>query len=153
MESRHSQDEYAWHRGVDLDADTKARQRLMRRRTRLLDMARSPERDRRIEQVDAALRWVDAGLYGRCSVCAGPLEAAQLEDDPADMTCLRCKRTARMASGRIATGVDDEVNERLGLHEHDGARPADFGLVSFADDDELRQMQFEAAARAASSLD
>jgi RNA polymerase-binding transcription factor DksA len=149
MESREFYDEYGSDRRVDLDVDTQARQRLVRRRNRLLEMGRSPERDRRIEQVDAALRWVDAGLYGRCSVCAGELELAQLEDDPADMTCLRCKRTARIASGRLAPGVqpDDLFEQPI---PHEAIRPADFGIVSLDDDDELRQMQFEAAARAAS---
>lgn len=146
MESRYFEDE---GRRVDLDVDTRARQRLVRRRTRLLEMARSPERDRRIEQVDAALRWLDAGLYGRCSVCAGGLDASQLEDDPADMTCLRCKRTARIASGRLAPGMqpDDAIEHGV---PHEAIRPADFGIVSLADGDELRQLQFEAAARAAS---
>jgi RNA polymerase-binding transcription factor DksA len=140
-------------RRVDLDVDTRARQRLMRRRTRLLELARSPERERRIEQVDAALRWLDAGLYGRCSVCAGELDLTQLEVDPADMTCLRCKRTARRACGRLATSMhhhhpgEDSLDE---LAHHDAIRPADFGIVSLSDDDELRQLQFEAAARAAS---
>jgi RNA polymerase-binding transcription factor DksA len=145
MESRHVEEDGSPRR-VDLDLDTRARPRLVRRRTRLLEMARSPERDRRIDQVDAALRWLDAGLYGRCSVCADALDASQLEDDPADMTCLRCKRTAELASGRLAPGkpLDDGGVPRQAV------RPADFGIVSLADGDELRQLQFEAAARAAS---
>lgn len=148
MEIRHH-DEHASFGRTDLDVETHARSRLARRRMRLLEMARSPERDRRIEQVDAALRWLDAGLYGRCSVCAGELERAQLEDDPADMTCLQCKRTARIASGRLSPGrhPDDAID---GLAAQDATRPADFGIVSLSDDDELRQLQFEAAARAAS---
>ena len=149
MES-HFEEEHAPGRSVDLDVDTRARQRLIRRRTRLLEMARSPERERRIDQVDAALRWLDAGLYGRCSVCAGELDLTQLERDPADMTCLRCKRTALRACGRLAHGMHPGIDDLDELTMHDAARPADFGIVSLSDDDELRQMQFEAAARAAS---
>lgn len=151
MESRHFDEEHASQPRVDLDLHTQARQRLVRRRTRLMETARSPERERRIEQVEAALQWVDAGLYGRCSVCAVELDPAQLESDPADMTCLRCKRTARMACGRLAPGMHMPADDPAhGLAVHDAIRPADFGIVSLSDDDELRQLQFEAASRAAS---
>lgn len=151
METHHHRDDLSAGR-VDLDLQTRVRQRLLRRRARLFDLAPSPERRRRIAQVDAALRWVDAGLYGRCSVCAAELDRAQLEDDPADMTCLRCKRTAEVAVGRLGPGLQPAVDARFAAptSSREWTRPADFGLVSLSDDDELRQLQFEAAARAAS---
>jgi DnaK suppressor protein len=41
-------------------------------------------------QVEAAIRHLDAGLYGRCSVCRGAIEPARLAAVPYAITCSRC---------------------------------------------------------------
>ena len=51
----------------------------------LLEQAR-----RRLDAVDAALARVDAGSYGRCVVCAGPIAAERLAARPTASTCIAC---------------------------------------------------------------
>lgn len=41
-------------------------------------------------QVETAIRHLDAGLYGRCTVCKGPIEPARLAAVPYAITCSRC---------------------------------------------------------------
>ena len=43
-----------------------------------------------LAQIDVALQRIDAGQYGRCSVCQGPIEAARLAAVPYAVTCRRC---------------------------------------------------------------
>ena len=43
-----------------------------------------------LEEVDAALVRLDAGVYGRCEVCGAPIAAGRLEARPTARTCLRC---------------------------------------------------------------
>ncbi|MGH9115889.1 MAG: hypothetical protein ACRDWW_08685 [Acidimicrobiales bacterium] len=40
-----------------------------------------------MDGVDAALRCLDDGTYGRCEVCAEPLDSAALEADPLLTRC------------------------------------------------------------------
>jgi DnaK suppressor protein len=40
--------------------------------------------------IDAAFRKLDAGVYGVCDVCGGPIGSARLEARPAALTCVRC---------------------------------------------------------------
>ncbi|MGH9057776.1 MAG: TraR/DksA family transcriptional regulator [Acidimicrobiales bacterium] len=40
-----------------------------------------------MDQIDAALRRLDDGSYGRCEVCSQPLDAAELEADPLLVRC------------------------------------------------------------------
>ncbi len=40
--------------------------------------------------IDAALARLDAGTYGRCDRCAGPVEPARLDAVPTATTCIRC---------------------------------------------------------------
>jgi DnaK suppressor protein len=42
----------------------------------------------RLAQIDAALARLDAGTYGTCEVCGGPIGAARLEARPAARTCI-----------------------------------------------------------------
>ena len=40
--------------------------------------------------IDAALRKLDAGSYGLCDQCGGPIGAGRLAARPAALTCIRC---------------------------------------------------------------
>jgi len=54
-----------------------------------------PARDRLCE----ALRWIDGGVYGGCSVCGAALSAAQILTNPADKVCPACRRLPRRERG------------------------------------------------------
>ncbi len=53
----------------------------------LLEQAR-----RRLADVDAALRAVEAGTYGICETCGRPIAAERLAARPAARTCIDCAR-------------------------------------------------------------
>jgi len=53
----------------------------------LLDQAR-----RRLADVEAAVRNVEAGIYGICETCGRPIAAARLAARPAARTCIDCAR-------------------------------------------------------------
>ena len=41
----------------------------------------------KLDSVDGALTRIEAGTYGRCSACHGPIEAERLEADPTATNC------------------------------------------------------------------
>lgn len=41
----------------------------------------------KLDAVDGALTRIEAGTYGRCSACQGPIEADRLEADPTTTNC------------------------------------------------------------------
>ncbi len=43
-----------------------------------------------LAEVDAALERVEAGTYGICERCGGPIAAARLEARPVARTCIAC---------------------------------------------------------------
>jgi RNA polymerase-binding protein DksA len=45
-----------------------------------------------VEAVDAALARLDAGTYGTCTSCGGPVGAERLEALPAAALCIDCQR-------------------------------------------------------------
>lgn len=45
-----------------------------------------------IEAIDRALAGLDAGTYGRCSVCGGPIAVERLLALPGVDTCVGCAR-------------------------------------------------------------
>ncbi len=45
-------------------------------------------------RVDAALRAIDDGSYGRCTSCGNPIAAQRLEAIPWAATCIDCARRA-----------------------------------------------------------
>ena len=53
----------------------------------LLDQAR-----RRLADVEAAVRDVEAGIYGICETCGRPIGAERLAARPAARTCIDCAR-------------------------------------------------------------
>jgi DnaK suppressor protein len=44
----------------------------------------------RLAQIDAALRRLAAGSYGRCEACGQPIAAARLTARPETATCITC---------------------------------------------------------------
>jgi DnaK suppressor protein len=56
-----------------------------------------------LSAIDAALRRLDDGTYGRCVVCGAAIEAARLARSPEAARCLSCQqRHERETSPRIA---------------------------------------------------
>jgi DnaK suppressor protein len=47
---------------------------------------------RRLDDVEAALARREAGGYGRCESCGGPIAAERLAARPAARTCITCAR-------------------------------------------------------------
>ncbi|WP_246088084.1 TraR/DksA family transcriptional regulator [Nocardioides albertanoniae] len=45
---------------------------------------------RRLEEVSTALERLDAGTYGVCEVCGGPVGDGRLEARPTARTCISC---------------------------------------------------------------
>lgn len=74
------------------DLDPILRQQLVDRRRHLGRVASTGARGLRVEalirEVDAALARMDAGTYGLCEVCRGPIEPERLIGDPLARFCL-----------------------------------------------------------------
>lgn len=64
---------------------------------------RSFAADRERERLDEALKWIDGGVYGGCSVCGCALDPEQIMQTPEQMCCPRCLRTARHADSFWST--------------------------------------------------
>ena len=45
-----------------------------------------------LAEIDAAEQRIDAGTYGVCTICRGPIGTARLEALPATPTCVTCAR-------------------------------------------------------------
>ncbi|MDM8083411.1 TraR/DksA C4-type zinc finger protein [Cellulomonas cellasea] len=43
-----------------------------------------------VTEIDAALRRLESGDYGRCEACGEPISPGRLEARPAARTCIRC---------------------------------------------------------------
>ena len=50
-----------------------------------------------VEQITAALNRLDAGTYGRCTRCGGPIALARLEVLPHAAACIECQSHADAA--------------------------------------------------------
>ena len=48
-----------------------------------------------LEEIDGALRKLEAGTYGRCESCNGPIAEARLEAMPAARFCISCASKRR----------------------------------------------------------
>jgi RNA polymerase-binding transcription factor DksA len=58
----------------------------------------------RVEEIDAALRRIEAGTYGRCEVCGGAIGEARLEALPTATQCVACKAGGLASRHRAGTG-------------------------------------------------
>jgi DnaK suppressor protein len=61
------------------------------------DLALRDASERRLKEVDAALARIEAGTYGRCGSCGGPIAEARLDALPWAPLCIECQRTAGQA--------------------------------------------------------
>ncbi len=48
-----------------------------------------------LEEIDAAMKRLDAGTYGACAGCGQPIAAGRLEARPVARTCMRCAARGR----------------------------------------------------------
>ncbi|WP_231389002.1 TraR/DksA C4-type zinc finger protein [Marmoricola sp. URHB0036] len=62
-------------------------------RSQIEALARQAEHH--LEEIDAALKRLDAGTYGTCEVCGNPISAARLEARPTARVCIVCAASAR----------------------------------------------------------
>ncbi len=55
-----------------------------------LSVGFDPEAADELARIEAALAWVDQGLFGHCTRCASELDPERVDQDPADITCGEC---------------------------------------------------------------
>ncbi|WP_306303444.1 TraR/DksA family transcriptional regulator [Streptomyces sp. TP-A0874] len=60
--------------------------------TREHEMALTANAREMLEQNERALLWLDAGTYGRCESCAGPIGKARMQAFPRATLCVDCKQ-------------------------------------------------------------
>lgn len=79
---------------------------------------------REIEAIDAALRRIAEGVYGRCEGCGQAIPEARLRALPATRFCVRCvSAQEQQEQQRAASGAAESV-------PHTGYVPADLRLLS-----------------------
>ena len=78
---------------------------------RITEMSKAEGAEGLVNQIDAALRAIDAGTYGTCQACGGKIRKARLKAYPFATLCVKCQHEAEAeASLRSA------------------AQPADYGF-------------------------
>jgi RNA polymerase-binding transcription factor DksA len=73
-------------------AETRARARLLMRRTVLAQAGknRTEDPEEELGRIEAALRRIDEGRYGICDVCGAAIGAQVLLGNPASAVCAGC---------------------------------------------------------------
>ena len=56
--------------------------------------------ERRMQDIEHALRAIEKGLYGICERCSNPIEAERLEVKPDAILCLNCQREVEAINKR-----------------------------------------------------
>ncbi len=74
----------------DADAGFSDRSHSTEERSRTIAVVRALRSN--LHDVERALAKIDAGTYGACERCGGPIGAARLEAIPWAMLCIGCKR-------------------------------------------------------------
>jgi DnaK suppressor protein len=59
------------------------------------DLALRDHNHQHLAEVEAALARLEAGSYGACSACHGPIGAGRLEALPWAALCIECQRSSR----------------------------------------------------------
>lgn len=76
---------------VELDQTRVGRlSRMDAMQSQAMSQAAQRRREFELQRITAALRRIDAGDYGRCLHCDGPVAPARLEVDPAATLCIQC---------------------------------------------------------------
>lgn len=71
--------------------------------SQLFGLNSAADAEERIRQIDEALRAIDAGSYGYCTICGNMINPLRLRALPSAKTCIRCQSAAENHnSGRIA---------------------------------------------------
>lgn len=56
--------------------------------------------ERKIQDIDSALRSIEKGLYGICDRCSQPIEAGRLEVKPDATLCVKCQQEVERLTRR-----------------------------------------------------
>jgi DnaK suppressor protein len=67
-----------------------------------LNLALREEIERKVEQLEEALKRLEAGDYGFCESCEQPIDPERLEVLPSTTLCIECAREAKQ-NGRVST--------------------------------------------------
>ena len=67
--------------------------------TRELQSALLVQSQHHLEQVEAALRRLDEGIYRVCAACGGPINPERLNALPYATTCVKCQQQQEQAGG------------------------------------------------------
>jgi RNA polymerase-binding protein DksA len=60
---------------------------------------------RELDEVEAALRRIDAGSYGECGECGKAIPRARLDANPAAARCVPCQEKIEAKAGGIRTAL------------------------------------------------
>lgn len=64
----------------------------------LREELRLRDRDRKLaSKIEEALERIEAGTFGVCATCGGPIDPARLRARPVTTQCIECKREAERA--------------------------------------------------------
>jgi len=70
--------------------------------SQLFGLRSASDVEERIRQIDEALRAIDAGTYGYCTICGNLINPKRLRALPSAKTCIRCQSAAEnQVNGRI----------------------------------------------------
>ena len=63
------------------------------------------DRERKLRnKIEEALARIEAGTFGICEVCEGPISAERLEARPVTTLCINCKESQEKDESRLKTG-------------------------------------------------
>ena len=82
----------------------------------------------KLRAVDEALRKIDAGTYGSCDVCRGPIPWERLEAVPYTTLCRHCKAELERRQGGRERPIEEEVIAEMAL-------PAARGSIAYDAED------------------
>lgn len=75
------------------------RQRLIARRDELIALLSDPDVLHELSEVLAALARIEAGTFGVCLACGGPIDREVLDAEPAIRCCGECEITGEIHTG------------------------------------------------------
>lgn len=77
---------------------------------------------RQLREIDIALERMEAGLYGVCELCGGPIGEERLEVVPSATTCIQCKQREEAREDPFHRPVEEKVlNPPFGRTWRDGS--------------------------------
>ena len=67
---------------------------------RISELAKAEGAEGLVNQIDAALRAIEAGTYGVCQACGGPIRKARMKAYPFATLCVSCQHEAEADAAR-----------------------------------------------------